>query len=150
LEKCKVCGGDIPFRYRSFCSEYCRNKFYQKKYKDKNKAIHLAKVDELASVKSPNKIQCQICGRWYIQLCTHVYLRHGLLARDYKKMFGLDVSRGKLPAWYRELKGRTTLENGTFSNLKAGKNFWFVKGDKKAGRYVRSAETMARIKKLKQ
>jgi hypothetical protein len=48
----------------------------------------------------------------------------------------------------RKLKAKQALENGTWKNLKAGRKFWFIKGDKKAGRYKRSHITLARLKKL--
>jgi len=58
---------------------------------------------------------------------------------------GLDVKRGIVPKWYRELKGEEALDNGTWENLKEGKKFWFVKGDERAGRYERSPQTIERL-----
>jgi hypothetical protein len=60
---------------------------------------------------------------------------------------GLDVKRGIVPEWYRELKGEEALDNGTWKNLKEGKKFWFNKGSKTAGRYERSNQTQERLRK---
>lgn len=37
---------------------------------------------------------CHICGRAYNKLMQHARLKHDLSAREYKKMFGLNVSQG--------------------------------------------------------
>lgn len=148
---CKVCGGDLPnSRYRTFCSDKCRWKFYNKKYAKRGVDWQRAKRDKEASIPNKDKKQCLICKKWYVQVCSHVYQVHGLTGREYRERFGLDVKKGVIPKWYRKKKGDKAVENKNkiYKNLEAGKKFRFVKGDKKAGRYKRSKETMERLKKL--
>ena len=71
-----------------------------------------------------------------------------MTGREYREHFDLEVKRGVLPKWYRELKGEQALDNGTYKNLKVGKKFWFKKGSKTAGRYKRSPITIARLRAL--
>jgi len=71
-----------------------------------------------------------------------------MTGREYREYFDLEVKRGVVPKWYRELKGDQAIKNGTYKNLKEGAEFRFVKGSKSAGRYHRSHITMARLSKL--
>jgi hypothetical protein len=81
---------------------------------------------------------------------SHVWQIHGYeSARDYRKEFGYDVKKGQLESNLHKLKASQVFENGTVKNLKIGKKYWFKPGDKKAGRYIRSPETMTRLKTLK-
>ena len=142
---CKVCGQSLPtVRHRAYCSKQCRTKFYNKK---NYKRIQQWQTDNRAKY-APGKIRCLECGRWYFQVCSHVYWKHGIIGRDYRKLHGLDVKRGILPDFLRELKASQVFENGTVKNLKAGKKNWFKKGQKGVGVYQRSEQTMARLKKL--
>ena len=146
---CKVCGGDLPnSRFRTFCSKKCRIKFYNKKNAQRGVEWQRAKRDKEASIPSPDKVQCLICGKWYVQLCTHTVQVHDVNGREYREMFGLDVKKGVIPKWYRKKKGDQAIKNNTYKNLKQGAKFRFKKGDKRAGRYERSQETMERLKKL--
>jgi predicted nucleic acid-binding Zn ribbon protein len=145
---CKVCGATITNkRSRTYCSPECRNKTYAQRYKESRTNWQRAKRDKEAMIPSPDKVQCQICKKYYVQVCSHIYLVHGMEARDYKKKYGLDIKRGNVPKWYRKEKGEITLENKTYRNLlETGKKFWFKKGDKTIGRYKRSPQTMERLK----
>lgn len=148
---CKVCGGPISGkRYRSYCSAKCRNRFFNKKYSAYRSILQRERYDRAHDKYKPGRIQCQVCGRWYVQVCSHAYERHGLLGREYKKLFGYDLKKGKIPGWYREKKSE--LNRATWDviggNLKKGEAFWFKPGDKKAGRYERSYETLERLKNL--
>lgn len=146
---CKTCGKPITEKkFRTYCSKPCRTKAINNKHRASQSEWQRKRQDAKASKPSPNKIKCLICGRYYVQVCTHIFLRHHLTAREYKTEFGLDVKRGKLPDWYRKVKGDQALENGTVINLEKGKKYWFKKGDPKAGKYTRSEETMARLKHL--
>lgn len=149
---CKQCGSDITVkRFRSYCSAVCRTKFLNKKYYilyDKA-TIQRERNDAKASQPSSKKIKCLVCGKWYVQVCTHVFERHKMTAREYKKEYGLDVKKGRVPEWYSEVKGQQAIDNETYLNLKAGKKFWFKPGDPKAGRYKRSEETLERLKNRK-
>jgi predicted rRNA methylase YqxC with S4 and FtsJ domains len=68
-------------------------------------------------------------------------------ARDYREMVGFDVKRGQLPDDLRQLKSEQVFENKTVKNLKAGKKFWYKKGQPGCGVYRRSAQTMERLHK---
>jgi predicted nucleic acid-binding Zn ribbon protein len=147
---CKVCGGDIvDNRFRTYCSKQCRDKFNNQKYKVRQAQWQLDRYDRIASIPDPeHKCQCLICGKWYVQVGSHSYLRHGLTGREYREKFELEVKRGIVPEWYRKLKGDQALDNETFKNLEAGAKFRFVKGDKKAGHYKRSPITLKKLKAL--
>ena len=129
---------------KKFCSLHCRNKSYQKRVS----AWQLARNDRRASTPDPTKIQCLICGKYYVQVGSHVWNRHEMTAREYREYHDLEVKRGTTPAWYRELKGNQALENGTFKNLKVGARFRFKKGQKGVGVYKRSPITLERIRKI--
>lgn len=105
-------------------------------------------MDKIHSKKDKNKIQCAICGRYYRQVGSHIVQRHGIEAREYRKEYGFDLKKGQLPTDLRELKAKQVFENGTVKNLKKGKQYWFIKGDQEAGRYIRSQQTMERLKVL--
>ena len=148
--KCKLCKKEFTPKKNAhnvkYCSQLCRNRVY---YKERGGAEY--QRDYLYSKTSKNglpKIKCQICGKYYRQVGSHISQAHGMTAREYREEYGFDVKRGQLPEDLRELKGQQCKDNGTVNNLKAGKKVWFVKGDKKAGRYTRSIETMDRLKKL--
>lgn len=144
---CAICHSPITVkRFRTYCSEKCRNKRNYIKYKECQKKWQLAKYDRIASVPSPNKCQCLICGKWYVQVGSHIVLRHKMTAREYREEMDLDVKRGITPIWYRKLKGDQAIENGTFYNLMAGQKYWFKRGQKGLGKYKRSEMTMQRLK----
>jgi endogenous inhibitor of DNA gyrase (YacG/DUF329 family) len=49
---CKVCGGDLPnSRFRTYCSEKCRRKFFNKKYSHKAVARNRERRRLLAEIK---------------------------------------------------------------------------------------------------
>lgn len=145
---CKICGKKLGYRQRTYCSKKCAYKFYNKKYRkyqsDWQRRLH----DLLASEPDKNKIQCQICGRWYRQVGSHIYLRHKIFARKYRKMYGFNLKKGQLPEDLRALKAFQVFDNKTVNNLKNGQKFWFTKGDKRAGRYQRQPETLEVLSKL--
>ena len=81
------------------------------------------------------KIKCQICGKEFRQVGTHVVQVHKMTAREYRKMYGFDVKKGQLPKDYKELKAEQAIECGGYTNLKKGKKFWFKKGQDGPGKY---------------
>jgi hypothetical protein len=89
-----------------------------------------------------------VCGKWYVQVGSHAFLRHGMIARQYREKFELEVKKGITPEWYRKLKGDQALDNETYKNLEKGMKFRFKKGDKKAGHYKRSPITIKRLQDL--
>jgi len=149
-QDCKICGKPLPnARYRSYCSTKCRNKRNnaQQAKKGYSTAWQKAKRDKIASVPSPDKVKCLICGKYYVQVGTHAYLVHGITGREYREEFGLEVKRGTVPAWYRKKKGDQAIENETYKNLEAGAKHRFKKGQEGVGVYERSPVTKERLKK---
>ena len=144
---CKICKKPLEGRFRTFCSSKCRNRHnYLNGGKERCQKWQRNKRGE----KREGKIQCLICEKWYFQLGSHVVQRHKMTAREYREEFGFDVKTGKatLAVHLHELYGKQAKENGTEKNLKAGKKFWFKKGDKRAGKYERSDQTKERLKVL--
>ena len=146
-KKCLWCGEEIVItnpntRNIKFCSVECRGKHWYENY-GKQKQIDYK--NKKASVPSDKKVQCKICGLWYIQMLSHAWQVHGVSAIEYKEAFGLDRKRGLIKEEYRQIK-RETQDPSTIENLKKGKKFWFKKGDKTVGRYKRSQQTMDRLK----
>jgi hypothetical protein len=135
-------------RHRTYCSIACRTQRNYRKNRESGRGtiFNRKKRDAAALIPSPDKIKCLVCKKWYVQVCSHVYYVHGMTGREYKEYFDLEVKRGQVPQWYREKKADITLENKTYKNLKAGKKFWFKKNSKIAGRYKRSAVTLAKLK----
>ena len=146
---CKVCGGEIVHnRFRTFCGAKCRNRFNNQKHAKYGLEWQRARRAKIASVPSEDKCQCLVCGKWYVQICTHAYQVHGLLGREYREKFDLEVKRGVVPQWYRDLKGDQAIDNETYKNLEQGAKYRFKKGQKGLGVYHRSPATIARLKGL--
>jgi predicted nucleic acid-binding Zn ribbon protein len=145
---CKVCDKPVPKGARSYCSKQCRNKFFNKKNAHLGVLWQRKRRDLEASKPSPNKVKCLICGKYYVQVCSHIYQVHGCTAREYREDYDLEVKRGVVPDWFRKLKGEKAMSNGTYKNLEVGKKFWFTKGDHSLGRYKRSKITLERLKHL--
>jgi len=154
---CKVCGNKITEkRFRTYCSKECRmawhNDHSTKPYYQKNKARIILQARERiqSRLKESGKelVQCLICKKWFVQLGSHVVQVHKMTAREYREHFKLEVKRGIVPRWFRELKGNQALSNETYKNLEASEKFRFKKGDKNIGRYKRSPITLERLKVL--
>lgn len=90
------------------------------------------------------KIKCLECGKYFKRVCRHVNQVHGLTAREYKEIHGLDVKRGLLSTADRENIRENTYNNGTINNLQKGTKYRFVKGHKR--NYKRSPQTLARLR----
>jgi len=148
--KCKICGKKITEkRFRTYCSTTCRNRANAIKHREYRTQWQKARREKISSVPSKDKVQCLVCGGWYVQLGSHVVQAHGFEScREYREEFDLERKKGIVPDWYRQMKGDMALENGTYKNLKKGKPFLFVEGDKRAGKYKRSHITIERLKKL--
>jgi len=57
---------------------------------------HLAVEDD--------RLQCHLCGRWFVLLGAHAWHTHGLLAREYRRQFGLRASTALASASFRARK----------------------------------------------
>jgi hypothetical protein len=150
-KNCKICGEKLTGRFRTFCSTKCRNKCYNSKPENKKRNYEWQKNkrDKEASTPDNRKVKCLICGKWYVQVGSHIVQTHGFkTCREYREEMNLEVKRGIVPKWYRKLKGDTAIANKTFKNLIAGQKFWFKPGDKRAGNYERSPITMQRLTEL--
>lgn len=145
---CKECGELLHKRQRTYCSKKCRLKATNKKHSKMQVQWERNKRDKEASIPSKNKLQCQICGKWYTQVGSHVVQVHNMTAREYKEQYGFDVKKGQLPEDYRKLKKQRVFENKTVENLKEGEKYRFKKNQKGIGTYKRSEETLERLKVL--
>ena len=150
-KKCVVCGSSFkPPKYNGarskYCSPKCRNRFYNKKNQAYNTEMNRLKRLKQAEEPSPLKLQCQICGRWYKKVGSHIWQTHKMTAREYRKEYGFDVKRGQLTDVGRKVMHDHVFSNGTVNNLKAGEVNWFKKGQKGVGVYKRSEQTMNRLK----
>lgn len=151
MKKCKQCGAELPpptnpkTRNYKFCNKLCRNRFY---YDQRGGAEAQREYAQRRLASDPAAIQCIICGKWYIQVGTHIWQYHHMRAREYRECFDLEVKRGLTKDWYRAEKGATALENGTFHNLENGAKYRFHKKDPLLGRYKRSPITLKRVADL--
>lgn len=128
-QTCKICGRPITAeRFRTYCSAECRNKCYYKRYYQYNHNLALERKGQYA----PNKKKCAICGKWYVQVGTHIFLRHKITAREYRELYNLPVKRGITTPEYRQRKGEQAKQNKTYKNLQCGKKYWYKKGDARA------------------
>jgi hypothetical protein len=153
---CKVCGGHLVYRQRTFCSPVCRRKNYYATKRKPNREfwneyqrnnLH-KRIVAKAKAEGKGLVQCMICGKWFRQVSNHVFHSHKMTAREYKEYLGKDTKKGLLPDDLKELKSWQVFDNGTVKNLAAGKVNWFKPGDDRAGKYKRSEETMTRLKNL--
>ena len=90
------------------------------------------------------KVECLECGKYYKRVCRHVNQAHGLTAREYKEIHGLDVKRGLLCEAERENMREHTFNNGTVDNLEKGAKYRFVKGH--SHNYIRSKQSLERLR----
>ena len=147
-DDCKICGSPLPnSRHRTYCSKKCRNKANNTKSADYGVNWQRAKRDKIASIADPDKMQCLICKKWYVQVGSHIVQVHKMTCREYREKFDLEVKRGITPSWYRKEKGDQALANGTYKNLEASVKYRFKEGDK-VGVYHRSHITMERLRNL--
>lgn len=150
-KNCKQCGGPIERGPRAnnkkFCSVLCRETFSYESGKDRLRWTKAnAKAAHSRARYAPGKKQCLECLGWYKAPLHHAWQIHNLSEAEYKKKHGLDHKKGIITSSLKERKGEAVFENGTVENLKKGKKNWFKKGDTRAGRYERSAQTKARLK----
>lgn len=92
---------------------------------------------------------CHICGKSFKKVLSHVWQKHGISAKEYKYMFGLDTKKGIASEDTRE-KLRKSVKNNydvvVEKNLnKRGKISRFSKGYKGRTRDMISEQTMRRL-----
>ena len=74
---------------------------------------------------------CQLCGRKFKHLGSHIYHKHNLLARDYKTMFELPWKMGLVTREIKRKQRAANLKHDACRNknfAKAGTKFQFKKG----------------------
>lgn len=93
---------------------------------------------------------CEICGGSFKRVTAHARQKHDISARDYKKMFGLDVRKGICSKESRELSRERLFDNydvSVKSNLlKKGAKSRFKVGSKGRTKEQVSEQTLLRLK----
>ena len=90
-------------------------------------------------------LKCKICGKYFKHLGSHVWHKHRMLARDYKRRFGLNYNHPLITSKIQE-KMRDAFWNNPkgLKNLKKGRKYRFKKGVHKVQGYI-SAEKKRQI-----
>jgi len=101
-------------------------------------------MGRIVSGKYTTKVQCRICGEWFYHPMSHCFNAHGILSRDYKKRFGLDVSKGLLCPDLKKVMSNNVLSHPEIiaKLQKIGEKVRYKKGDCRAGNYERSEQTL--------
>ena len=92
-----------------------------------------------------DRVQCHICGKWYILLATHLWKTHNYLADEYREQFGLGYTTGLLTGELSDYKSDITTRL-----IKAGIMRDPRTLDWKAARDAGSARTRGRKKRAEQ
>lgn len=92
-------------------------------------------------------LECKICGRFFKHLGVHVWLKHGITAREYKQSLGLDVGLPLITTDVSIKLSQSAYRNGMDKKLKTlGTQTRFIKGSGWKGNYKRSKQTMEQLK----
>lgn len=95
---------------------------------------------------------CELCGNSYTRLMSHVWQKHNMLARQYKKRFGLNVSKSIISEESKRKSHDAVMKNYQScvdSNLiRGGRATRYNKGHKGRTKDMVSAQDLKRIKKL--
>jgi len=94
-----------------------------------------------------DKVQCLICGKWYHHPMSHCWQTHKVLSKEYKIMFGFDITKSQLSKKVQDVMSENTLAR--FDSIEANllrhrDKTCFKKGHQV--RYTRSAETAERLR----
>lgn len=87
---CKICNKDVNKR---FVNGICITCYGRLKENSKRPVYELPKKGEVKYAPD-GLVICHICGRAYKKLMAHVWQTHGIYEKDYKREFGLNVSKG--------------------------------------------------------
>ena len=108
------------------------------------------RMDKIASIEKTGKIACLLCGLYYKKPLSHVWQRHGINEREYKKQFGLDHKKGICSEETKEILRDHIKKNYNLvvekNLLKNGKKSRFKKNGVGVGIYKRSDQTINRLK----
>lgn len=95
---------------------------------------------------------CEICGKSFLRVLTHVRQKHNISEKEYKHQFGLDVTRGICSKESSELSRQRVYENYslciTSNLLDRGKNTRFLVGSE--GRTADKVSQQTKIRLIKQ
>lgn len=115
----------------------------QQKFYEKMKRLKHSKYFDGA-------FQCPVCHWWYAKLASHTYQVHNINAKELKIMLGKDTTKGLISEKQKEKLrqyNKKYYDIVVKKNLiQKGKKTRYIKGDKKAGNYIRSVETMDRLR----
>lgn len=68
---------------------------------------------ELGVLKESNgKVECHICGKWFIELGRHVSAKHKVSADEYRAYFGLATKRALCPKSFSKERSERAKEQG--------------------------------------
>ena len=95
------------------------------------------------------KLKCNLCGKQFNHLGSHIWHAHKVLARDYKAEFGLPYNMALTTPEIREKQQASSLEYKTYErNFKGSKKFYFKKG-KDGHRRISEHERKILIERIK-
>lgn len=103
--------------------------------------------------ENPDNLICKICFNEYQYLGSHIWHKHKIKAKDYKKMFGLDYN---LPLMCEKVRKKKQIawkkgKKKYLKNLKIGQEkFKFKKGKRHRNYFSKNSikEVTERIKKV--
>jgi len=89
------------------------------------------------------------CGHYCRDLARHITRHHKITAREYKKMFGLNLSTSLISEQTKQKLRDANLKHKTYINLEKSKKYRFKKGDNTIQKYKRSEESKVRLRTLR-
>jgi len=63
-------------------------------------------------LEKDGKVQCHICGRWFIELGRHTSTKHKVSADEYRAYFGLACGRALCPQSLSDIRRKNALSSG--------------------------------------
>lgn len=80
--------------------------------------------------KNDDLLQCEICGKYFEHLGSHIYGKHKITANEYKMEFGLNLKRGLVSKEIHNKLHNSAIENKMGDRLKLfGNEYKFKKGN---------------------
>jgi hypothetical protein len=97
------------------------------------------------------KPKCEICGKHFDRLLSHVRQKHNMSALEYKKTYGLDTRKGICSEKSRKLSSKKAYENYekviADNLINKGSKTRFKKGCKGRTKEQLSRQSIIRLKK---
>ena len=92
---------------------------------------------------------CEICGKSFHRVLSHVRLKHNMNHKEYKTKFGLDIKKGICSEESKNISRQYVLNNYdkciTANLIKNGKNTRFKKGSEGRKRNKVSEQTRLKL-----